>query len=131
MLIDVWNIQCSHCLRSLPWLKDAALRYGPRGLKVLGIHTPESPDDHDPKRVHQEVERLGVTEPVVMDNQYDYWRSLGNRFWPTFYLADRLGQLRYRQVGRVEPESAEAQRMEAWIEALLDEPQVGDEQHRS
>lgn len=120
-LVDVWNIQCKNCILSLPWLHELEARYGPRGLKFLGVHTPEFPEDGDVDRVHAEVKRLGVTTPVVMDNRYDFWRALGNRFWPTFYLVDRLGQIRYKFVGQLQPAWAEAGKVEGWIEELLAE----------
>ena len=119
ILVEVWNIQCPHCLRSLPWLGAMHARYGPQGVKFLGIHTPEHPEDHDAKRVHEAVARLDVRTPVVMDNQYDYWRALGNRYWPTFYFVDRLGLIRYQHVGGVTPGSAEAQVAEDRLRELL------------
>lgn len=121
VLIDVWNIQCKNCLLSLPFVHEIEAEYGPRGLKLLGVHTPEFPEDGDVDRVHEEVKRLGVTSPVVMDNQYDFWRSLGNRYWPTYYLADKLGNIRYKKVGQLQAAWPEAREFRQWIEELLAE----------
>ncbi len=121
ILVDVWNIQCHNCIESLPFLHTLAERYLPRGLKLLGVHTPEFPEDGDATRVHAEVKRLGVTTPVVMDNRYDFWRALGNKFWPTIYLADKLGQIRYRKVGQLREGWGDANELEEWVELLLNE----------
>ena len=85
------------------------------------MHTPEFPEDGDTDRVHDEVKRLGVTSPVVMDNRYDFWRSLGNRYWPTYYLADKLGWIRFRKVGQLQSGWPDAVEMRGWIETLLAE----------
>lgn len=121
VLVDVWNIQCKNCLLSIPWMHELETKYGPRGLNFLGVHTPEFPEDGDVDRVTEEIAKLGVTTPVVMDNRYDFWRSLGNRFWPTFYLVDKLGLIRYKKVGQIRPEWGDAAQVEEWIEVLLKE----------
>ncbi len=124
VVIDVWNIQCPNCIKTLPWLRHVEERYAPQGLKFIGIHTPEFPEDHDVARVRAEIEALGIDTPVMMDNQYDYWRALGNRYWPTLYFVDRLGQIRYRKVGQLLKDSPEALETEKWIEELLSEPAI-------
>ncbi len=121
VLVDVWNLQCHNCLQSQPWIREVEERYGPRGLKLLGIHTPEHPEDRDVNRVRAAVEAHGIRRPVVLDNGNDFWNSLGNRFWPTFYFVDRLGQMRYRHIGRVASGWPEARQAEAWLEELLGE----------
>lgn len=121
ILVDVWNIQCHNCILSLPWMHSLEERYGQRGLKFLGVHTPEFPEDGDADRVRAEVARLGVTTPVVMDNRYDFWRALGTQFWPTLYLADHLGQIRFKKVGQIRPDWGDAKEFEGWIDLLLGE----------
>ena len=37
--------------------------------------------------------------PVGLDNDFVAWNAYGNRYWPTMYLIDRAGQIRYTQIG--------------------------------
>jgi thiol-disulfide isomerase/thioredoxin len=121
VLIHMWSLSCHNCLGSMPWLADVESRFAPRGVHCLGIHTPEHRDDQDPERVREAMIRHGIAWPIVMDNLRDYWNALGNRYWPTFYFIDRLGQIRFRIVGQIHAGYAEAELAEEWLEALLAE----------
>jgi hypothetical protein len=45
------------------------------------------------------VHSLGVDYPVAIDDSYETWLAYGNQQWPTEYLIDQTGQLRYIQTG--------------------------------
>ena len=47
VLLDVWTFECINCVRTIPWIRNALGRYGPRGLTVVGIHTPEMESERD------------------------------------------------------------------------------------
>ena len=42
---------------------------------------------------------LGVNYPVAIDNSYLTWENYGNQQWPSEYLIDQTGQLRYIEAG--------------------------------
>lgn len=119
--VAIWSASCPACRRTAVWWNNIYELYAPRGVHFLAVHTPEEKADHDPRRVERVAYELGLGWPIVLDNRYDFWRSVDNRAWPTLYLADRLGQLRYRCVGLIVPGSDEAQRMQRWIEELIAE----------
>jgi hypothetical protein len=58
----------------------------------------------------------GLEYPVGLDNDFVAWNAYGNRYWPTMYLIDRAGQIRYTQIGE-----GNYGRTEAAIRALLAE----------
>jgi len=91
-------------------------------LRVVGIHTPEF--DHERRReaVEEAARKHGLDFPHLLDNDYAYWRSLDNHYWPTVYLVDRCGRIRHRQVGEVHRGQASGDEMDRRIEALLAEP---------
>jgi peroxiredoxin (alkyl hydroperoxide reductase subunit C) len=62
------------------------------------------------------VRDLGVAFPVAIDNDFANWNRYNNRYWPTRYLIDKQGVLRYTHIG----EGAYAE-TRAWIEQLLGE----------
>jgi thiol-disulfide isomerase/thioredoxin len=99
ILIDFWDYTCQSCLRSLPYLKEWHRRYSQMGLVVIGVHTPKFPFARDPIIVREAIDKLGVKYPVVSDNDSIIWGAFRNREWPTKYLIDKDGYIRYIHAG--------------------------------
>lgn len=118
-LVHFWTLGCANCLRTLPTVTAWYEQYKAAGLVVLGIHTPEFAYEHDPKNVAQALRQHGITYPVAQDNDFATWQAFGNQYWPTLYLVDALGQVRYTHFG--EGQYAETQ---SAIELLLKEAQA-------
>lgn len=121
LLIDVWTFGCWNCYRSFPWLKTLEERLGPRGLRVVGVHSPEFDHERDRAAVEAKVREFGLEHPVMLDNDFRYWNALGNRAWPAFYLVDKDGLIRARFLGETHTGDRQAMRIEALIEQLLGE----------
>ncbi len=121
VLLDFWTFECWNCYRSIPWLKQVEQRLGSRGLRVVGIHTPEFDRERVRASVAAKLKQFGVAHPVMLDNDYRYWNALGNQYWPAFYLVDRKGRLRALYVGETHAGDAQALRIEDAIASLLAE----------
>lgn len=121
VLIDFWTYGCYNCVRSIPWLKTVEHRYAPRGLALIGVHSPEFPHEKDPARVLEKVREFGIGHPVMLDNDHRYWKAMRNRAWPAFYLIDKAGRLRAVWWGETHIGDRQAKRIEAAIERLLRE----------
>src|SRR5882672_2776909 len=67
VLVDFWTFQCSNCLAALPHVKALYAKYKDEGFVVIGVHTPELPDERVPANVRAAVKNLGVAYPVVID----------------------------------------------------------------
>lgn len=92
-------------------------KYSPEGLVVIGNHYPEFKYEEDLGNLKKAVSDLNILYPVAQDNDGDTWRAYKNRYWPTIYLIDKQGHIRYLHIGEgqyTETESA--------IQALLAEP---------
>lgn len=100
----------------MPYLRAWYDRYSDHGLEIIGVHTPEFKFARDPGQVKAAVGRLGIRWPVILDSDQVIWTAYANRYWPTMYLIDSNGYLRYRHIG----EGAYAQ-SEAVIQSLLKE----------
>jgi thiol-disulfide isomerase/thioredoxin len=122
VLVDVWTFECWNCYRSFPWLKSVEERYGPQGLSVIGVHSPEFDRERDRAAVAAKVREFGLRHPVMIDNDFSYWKALGNRFWPAFYLIDKRGRIRHRYVGETHDGDRQAKEIENAVERLLAEP---------
>ncbi|NJO12231.1 MAG: redoxin domain-containing protein, partial [Gammaproteobacteria bacterium] len=121
LLIDVWTFDCWNCYRSFPWLRDLEQRLAPAGLAVVGIHSPEFSHERERQRVAAKVREFGIGHPVMLDNDFAYWKALGNRYWPAFYLVDKRGAIRGRFVGETHRDDRNARQIEALITELLAE----------
>jgi hypothetical protein len=98
-------------------LREWHEKYSPEGLVVIGNHYPEFKYEEDLGNLKKAVSDLNILYPVAQDNDGDTWRAYKNRYWPTIYLIDKQGHIRYLHIGEgqyTETESA--------IQALLAEP---------
>jgi len=68
------------------------------------------------------VHEFEIHHPVMIDNDHSYWRAMGNRYWPAFYLIDKQGRVRAIFVGETHAGDRNATKMEKTIEKLLAEP---------
>jgi len=68
-------------------------------LVVIGVHTPESDFERSIKNVEHYVREQQISYAVVTDNDFATWNRYGNRAWPTVYLIDKQGVIRYLHIG--------------------------------
>jgi thiol-disulfide isomerase/thioredoxin len=98
-LVEFWDFTCINCVRTLPYARAWFDLYHELGLEIVGIHTPEFPFARDLRQVRAAAGRLGIRWPVLLDNDQRMWTSYANRYWPTMYLIDPLGYIRYKREG--------------------------------
>ncbi|MDQ6633258.1 MAG: redoxin domain-containing protein [Gemmatimonadota bacterium] len=99
VVVNVWTFECYNCLNALPHIKALAAKYRGQDVVVIGVHTPELARERVPENVAAAVRRLGVTYPVVLDPGYAIWRAFHNEYWPSVYIADKAGRMRFRHFG--------------------------------
>lgn len=121
VLVDVWTFGCWNCYRSFPWLKAMEARLADQPFQVVGIHSPEFEHERDRDNVAAKIVEFGLEHPVMLDNDFAYWRLLNNRYWPAFYLVDKQGTIRHLHVGETHEGDARAIRIEQQVRELLDE----------
>src|SRR5262245_21237375 len=107
VLVDFWTYTCINWIRTLPYLRAWADRYGPHGLVVVGVHTPEFEVEHDVENVQRAARELQVEYPIVIDNDYAVWDAFANRYWPALYIADADGYIRNHHFGEGRYEASE------------------------
>ena len=66
---------------------------------IIGNHFPEFPVEADLSNLKQAVKDLAIQYPVAQDNQGVTWNAYKNNFWPTMYLIDKSGHIRYIRIG--------------------------------
>ena len=88
---------------------------------VVGIHYPEFRYEEDLENVIEAMDRLDVPYPVAIDNDGVMWKAYGQRFWPTRYVLDKEGHIRFKYIGE-----GAFEQTEAIIQALMNEPDPVD-----
>ena len=99
VLVDFWDYTCVNCIRTLPYVKAWHERYHDVGLTVIGVHTPEFTFAQYELNVERGVREFGLTYPIVIDSNYEIWKAFANRGWPSKYLLDKDGYLRFAHTG--------------------------------
>ncbi len=99
VLVDFWDYTCVNCIRTLPYVQAWHERYHDKGLTVIGVHTPEFTFAQYESNVERGIREFGLTYPIVIDSDREIWKAFANRYWPTKYLLDKDGYLRYGHFG--------------------------------
>ena len=120
VLIDFWTYTCINWLRTLPYVRAWAEKYRDHGVVVIGVHTPEFPFEHDLENVRRAAKDMKVSYPIAIDNDYAIWDAFTNHYWPTLYLIDAQGHIRYHHFGEGAYEQSEMM-----IQHVLAEASIG------
>jgi len=107
VLIEFWTFGCYNCRNTLPFVKAWHERYASKGLTVIGVHSPELDGEEKIDNVQREVASLGIHYPVVTDNDYETWREYNVNAWPTIFILDKTGKIRWAHVGEGAYDDAE------------------------
>jgi thiol-disulfide isomerase/thioredoxin len=108
VIVDFWTYSCINCIRTIPYLKTWYDAYKDKGLVIVGVHSPEFTFEKVSSNVSRAMRDLGVTWPVVQDNDYSQWKAYGNKYWPAHYFIDAKGHVRYWHFGEGEYAASEA-----------------------
>jgi hypothetical protein len=83
----------------LPFVKTWHDRYQDKGLTVIAVHSPEFDEERKVENLRREVASLGIRYSVVTDNDYQTWNAYKVEAWPTIFLLDKQGRIRWKRVG--------------------------------
>jgi cytochrome c biogenesis protein CcdA/thiol-disulfide isomerase/thioredoxin len=116
VLVDFWTYTCINCIRTFPHLKAWDAKYRPKGLTIVGVHSPEFGFEKKASNVARAIEQNGIRYPVAQDNDLATWSAWSNQYWPAEYLIDAQGNVRYAHFGE-----GDTDKTEAAIRALLED----------
>ena len=114
VLLHFWTFACGNCEHMLPSYSAWDTRYRDRGLRVVGVHTPELEHERDLGRLRAFVQAHKLAWTVVPDGDYAVWDRFGVRAWPTIFVIDRRGAVAGTFVG-----DDHAREIEAVLQRLL------------
>ena len=113
VFLNVWATWCGPCRFETPELETLHQKFGPRGLKVVGV----SVDDTGVPGVKQFVTENKITYPIAVDADGKIANVLRTTVLPTSILIGRDGKILWRKVGAVMPNELTA--VNAIIEQAL------------
>jgi peroxiredoxin len=123
VVLHFWTFGCINCQRNLPYYNRWRKDFSQDELEIVGVHTPESAHEGNPRSVAAQVKQLGIKYPVAIDNDRTAWKAYKNRYWPSIYLIDRAGRVRFRWDGELEfADAGGDKRLRSKIKELLAEP---------
>jgi thiol-disulfide isomerase/thioredoxin len=99
VLIEFWTFACYNCRNTLPTIKAWDTRYRDKGLTIIGVHTPEFDSERNIDSLRREVAELDIPYPVVSDTDYSTWKAYKVEAWPTLFVLDKQGHVRWGHVG--------------------------------
>ena len=97
--LEMWTFDCINCQHVMPYLKAWYARYNNQGFVLIGNHYPEFSNEADLNNLKKNVALDGILYPVAQDNDGETWDAYNNMYWPTLYLIDKSGRIRYIHVG--------------------------------
>ena len=97
--VEMWTFACINCQHVMPYLKDWYARYKDQGFVLIGNHFPEFSNEADLNNLRKAVAEDGILYPVAQDNDGETWDAYNNNYWPSLYLIDKRGRIRYVHIG--------------------------------
>jgi thiol-disulfide isomerase/thioredoxin len=122
VMVEFFAFECVNCVKSRPWVESLEHNDKDAGLVIIGVHTPELPEERNPDAVRNAVERLGIRYPVMIDGDASYWSALHIKYWPTYCLIGRDGLLYASVPGEMDLGDERANKVAAAIDLLLKAP---------
>jgi len=116
VIVEMWTFGCINCQHVMPSLKEWHSKYKDEGLVIIGNHFPEFSFEQDLENLKDAIARYDIQYAVAQDNNGDTWRAYKNHYWPSLYLIDKQGHIRYVHIGE-----GRYKEIEENIKALLEE----------
>lgn len=104
VLVNVWATWCAPCREELPELEALQREHAERGFTVIGVSVDRAAAL---MQVRQMVDSFALSYPIVFDPASKAIADWDVRGYPTSFLVDRTGVIRWRRDGIIRPEDPE------------------------
>jgi thiol-disulfide isomerase/thioredoxin len=99
VLIDFWEYSCINCIRTFAENKKLYERYHKYGFAIIGVHDFEFDIASHFENVRTAVKRFELPYPIFVDSTFQLWQAYRNQSWPSAFLVDAQGVVRFHKDG--------------------------------
>jgi len=101
VVMDFWGSWCGPCRQELPIFQKVYDKYKSKGVVFLGMNweQPQGSAEDRLKRVRDYMAQNKYTFPVVIDHNRQAVEPYGITGFPTVFIVDKTGQIRFKNVG--------------------------------
>ena len=122
-VVHFYAFGCGNCIRTLPYYNDWYKQFPKSSFSIIGIHRPETKQERNIEKVRDKASNARMEYPIAIDNDSLAWNSWANNIWPSIYLIDKNGFVRYWWYGELNWQGAESEKFLAErIRELIGEP---------
>ncbi len=126
-VVHFYAFGCGNCVRTLPYYNDWHKLFAADDFNIIGIHRPETKQEHILEKVKSKAAEAGMDYPIAIDNDSIAWDAWANHIWPSIYLVDRDGFVRYWWYGELNYQGAQTEPyLRARIQELIDEEPMSE-----
>ena len=123
VVIHFFAFGCINCIHNYPWYRQWQEELDGKGVKIIGVHTPETKTEEDNEHLKKSLAEHKLNFAVAVDKSKANWNAWHNNIWPSVYLIDKQGRLRYWWYGELDWQGAGGQKVARQkIDDLLAEP---------
>jgi len=121
-VVHFYAFGCGNCIRTLPYYNDWQKHFGTNSFRIVAIHRPETQQERVLEKVEGKANEAGMDYPIAIDNDSIAWEAWANHIWPSIYLVDKNGFVRYWWYGELNYQGAKTEPyLRARIQELIDE----------
>jgi thiol-disulfide isomerase/thioredoxin len=122
VVLDFWGSWCGPCRMELPHFQEAYEKYGDDGVVFYGVNMERVPRERRKAVAESYMTQNGFDFPVVVDLDDQTTKRFVVQAFPTVFLVDAKGEIRYRNEGFSE---TIGEILALQIESLLEESKGG------
>ena len=98
VFIEVWSAECSHCIASIPTVKEIHQNYG-QAIQVVTVNM-----DYDVKLAKLAVQEFEMPFTVLMGDA-SFYRDYLIRSFPSYFVVDRDGEILLHETGAIQDQA--------------------------
>ena len=118
IVVHFYTFGCINCMRNLPHYNEWRERFDRDRLVIIAIHRPEIQEEYDVAEVRRKAAEAGLKHPIAVDNDSRNWEAWANSVWPSVYLIDKSGFVRYWWYGELNWQGANG---DQWMRSRIAE----------
>ncbi|MEO8608579.1 MAG: TlpA disulfide reductase family protein [Chloroflexota bacterium] len=97
VFVNFWATWCEPCKRELPAFEQFQAQQGTDGAVILAVNVAETSDTINQYFTEQNITGLNV----LLDANQDVYQAFGINVFPTTYVIDSAGVVRYKYLGEM------------------------------